>query len=140
MFTKWSREYHSTVHFACTAPIQSCGGLYPAKTNLQDHARILQESCMQVLLGTCTRYVPFLARFLHNLAHILQEMVQDFARVAARIITCIFFARSCKNWCKIVHQSCKKRDISHTRLACKILGGGDLACKILGGGECSADK
>ena len=24
----WSREYHSTVHFACTAPIQSCGLLY----------------------------------------------------------------------------------------------------------------
>ena len=40
---------------------------------------------MQDLLGTCTRYyVPFLARFLHNLAHIiLQEMVQDFARDAA---------------------------------------------------------
>ena len=52
----------------------------PTKTNLQDHAKILQESCMQVLLGTCTRYVPFLARFLHSLAHILQEMVQDFAQ------------------------------------------------------------
>ena len=41
-------------------------------------------------------------------------MVQDFARVAARIITCIsctFFARSYKNWCKIVqekgHIACK---------------------------------
>ena len=52
------------------------------------------------------------------LAHILQEMVQDFARVAARIITCIsctFFARSCKNWCKIMQESCKKRDISRAR-------------------------
>ena len=95
MFTKWSREYHSTVHFACTAPIQSCGGLYPAKTNLQDHARILQESCMQVLLGTCTRYVPFLARFLHNLAHILQEMRNG--------------ARFCKSCCKNIylHIFCK---------------------------------
>ena len=41
---------------------------------------------MQDLLGMCTQYVPFLARLLHNLAHILQEMVQDFAKDAARII------------------------------------------------------
>ena len=74
---------------------------------------------MQDLLGTCTRYVPFLARFLHNLAHILQEMVQDFARDAARIITCKFahflqdFAG--KNLCKIVQESCKKTDISRAR-------------------------
>ena len=97
-FDPWliSRE-KSSCNSAVCSKIEQSGVLFiPAKTNLQDHARILQESCMQVLLGTCTQYVPFLARFLHNLAHILQEMVQDFARVAARIITCIsctFFAR-----------------------------------------------
>ena len=77
--------------------------LLPSKNELARSCKIVQESCMQDLLGTCTRYVPFLARFLHNLAHILQDMVQDFARDAARIITCKFahfFARSCKNWCK----------------------------------------
>ena len=53
----------------------------------------------------------FLARFLHNLAHILQEMMQDFARDAA---TCKF-AHFCNNWCKIVQESCKKKDISRAR-------------------------
>ena len=90
----------------------------PSKNELARSCKIVQESCMQDLLGTCTQYVPFLARFLHNLAHILQEMEQDFARDAARIITCKFahfFARSCKNWCKIVQESCKKRDISRAK-------------------------
>ena len=95
----------------------------PSKNELARSCKIVQESCKNLACKTCVRYVPFLARFLHNLAHILQEMVQDFARVAARIITCIsctFFARSCKNWCKIVqekgHIACK-----HASLACKIL-------------------
>ena len=80
----------------------------PAKTNLQDHARILQESCMQDLLGTSVHAIcPFscmilaqsctyLARngarlcksccknnylhFLHIFCKILQELVQDCAR------------------------------------------------------------
>ena len=47
---------------------------------------------------------------LQDLAHILQEMVQDFARDAARIITCkfgvscTFFCKIFKNWCKIVQE------------------------------------
>ena len=84
----------------------------PSKNELARSCKVVQESCMQDLLGTCMRYVPFLARFLHDSCTILhKEMVQDFARVAARIITCIsctFFARSCKNWCKIVQELCKK--------------------------------
>ena len=98
---------------------------FPAKTNLQDHARlcknlarILHARLSWHVHAICPFSCTFLARFLHNLAHILQEMVQDFARVAARIIICIsctFFARSCKNWCKIVQESCKKRDISRAR-------------------------
>ena len=59
-------------------------GIQLSKNELARSCKIVQESCMQDLLGTCTQYVP---RFLHNLAHILQEMVQDFARDAARIIT-----------------------------------------------------
>ena len=63
---------------------------------------------MQDLLGTCTRYVPFLARFLHNLAHILQEMVQDFARDAARTITCKF-AHFLQDLARIGARLCKNR-------------------------------
>ena len=65
--------------------------------------------------------------FLHDsctILHILQEMVQDFARVAARIITCIsctFFARSCKNLCKIVQENGHITCTCQASLACKIL-------------------
>ena len=33
----------------------------PSKNELARSCKIVQESCMQDLLGTCTRYVPFLA-------------------------------------------------------------------------------
>ena len=64
--------------------------ILPAKTNLQDHARILQESCKNLACKTCTRYVPFLAqscthaRFLHDSCTILHD--------------------SCKKWCKILQE------------------------------------
>ena len=54
-------------------------------------------------------------------------MVQDFARDAARIITCKFGV-SCTFFFKILQELvqdcarlCKKRDISRASLACKIL-------------------
>ena len=82
---------------------------------------------MQDLLGTCTRYVPFLARFLHNLAHILQEMVQDFARDAARMkfgVSCTFL--------KILQelvQDCLRIVQEKGHIACTCQA--SLACKIL---------
>ena len=45
---------------------------------------------------------------MHNLAHILQEMVQDFARDAARIITGV----SLQDLARIGARLCNKRDIS----------------------------
>ena len=91
----------------------------PAKTNLQDHARL----CKNLACKTCLAHARDMSLFLHDSCTILhisckKSVVQDFARDAARIITCKFaqfFARSCKNWCKIVQESCKKRDISRAR-------------------------
>ena len=50
-----------------------------------------------------------LARFLHNLVHILQEMVQDFARDAARIITCKFGTFFVSDLARIGARLCKNR-------------------------------
>ena len=59
---------------------------------------------------------------LQDRAHILQEMVQDFARDAARIIitckfgvSCTIFCKILQDMCKIAQESCKKRDISRAR-------------------------
>ena len=90
----------------------------PSKNELARSCKIVQESCMQDLLGTCTRYVPFLARFLHNLAPILARSCKKCARNAGNY-SC---SNSCKSlhhflqdMCKIVQESCKKRDISRAR-------------------------
>ena len=82
------------------------------KNELARSCKIVQESCMQDLLGTCNAICPFSCTIL---AHSCTYLARNGARDAARIITCKFahfFARSCKNWCKIVQESCKKRDIS----------------------------
>ena len=101
----------------------------------------MQESCMQDLHGTCTRYVPFLARFLHYLARSYTYLARNGAR---------FCKRCCKNnylqiWsflhhflldvCKILHDSARivqeKGHIActcHASLACKILA---QSCMIL---------
>ena len=89
----------------------------PSKNELARSCKIVQESCKNLACKTCTRYVPFLARFLHNLAHILQEMVQDFARVAATA----FLAHFLQDLARIGARFCKKRDILRASLACKIL-------------------
>ena len=97
---------------------------FPAKTNLQDHARILQESCMQDLLGTCTRYVPFLAQsctILHQFLQDLAKKVQETPNLQVIIlaaslaksctISCTNRTRMCKNRARL----CKKRDIKCAR-------------------------
>ena len=71
-----------------------------------------------------------LARFLHILARFVQEMVQDFARDAARIITCKFgvsctflqdLARIGARLCKIVQEKGHITCTCQASLACKIL-------------------
>ena len=74
--------------------------------------------------------------FLHNLAHILQEMVQDFARVAARIFLAHFLqdlarigARLCKNRAR---KGTYRMHVLHARFlqdSCTILH--DLASSFL---------
>ena len=90
---------------------------------------------MQDLLGTCTRYVPFLARFLHNLAPILARSCEKNVQNLQVIILAAFLAKSC-TMSKIVEESCKKRDISRARAkqvlqqdSCTILH--DLASSFL---------
>ena len=110
---------------------------FPAKTNLQDHARlcknlarILHARLAWHVHAICPFSCTFLARFLHNLAHILQEMVQDFARVAARIIIiCNDFLHI---FCKILQelvQDCAiiVQEKGHIACTCQA----SLACKIL---------
>ena len=100
---------------------------------MQDCTRILQESCIQDLLGTCTRYMSlflhvsctiparsctYLARngarfcksccknnYLHFLHIFLQELVQDCARIVQEKghIACTCQASL---ECKILAQSC----------------------------------
>ena len=60
-------------------PLPNCL-LQPSKNELARSCKIVQESCMQDLLGTCTRSVPFLVRFLHNLAPILARSCKKCAR------------------------------------------------------------
>ena len=114
----------------------------PSKNELARSCKIVQESCKNLACKTCTRYVPFLARFLHNLAHILQETVQDFARVAARIIIPAFLAHFLQDLARIGARLCKKRDILRASLACKILARflHDLASSFLLGKERKTDN
>ena len=117
----------------------------PAKTNLQDHARFLQdcatESCMQDLHGTCTRYVPFLARFLHYLARSCTYLARNGARFCKRccknnyLQVWSFLHHFLQDMCKILHDSARivqeKGHIActcHASLACKILA---QSCMIL---------
>ena len=90
----------------------------PSKNELARSCKIVQESCMQDLLGTCTRYVPFLARFLHNLAPILARSCKKMCKLAGNYscsISCKILRHFLQDMCKIVQESCKKRDISRAR-------------------------
>ena len=117
-------------------PQQSC----PAKTNLEEHARILQESCMQDLLATCTRYVPF----LHNLAPILARSCKKSARNSKLAgnyscsISCKILHHFLQESCKIVQELCKILDISRARakqvLHARFLQDSYLASSFLLGG------
>ena len=91
---------------------------YPAKTNLQDHARILQESCMQDLS-------PFSCTILHQL---LARSCKKCARNDSCSNSCKILHHFLQDMCKLVQESCKKRDISRASLACKILA---QSCMIL---------
>ena len=79
----------------------------PSINELARSCKIVQESCMQDLLGTCTRYVPFLARFLHNLAPILARSCKKICKLAGNFYCSI----SCTISCKICARLCK----NHTR-------------------------
>ena len=76
---------------------------------MQDCARILHARLAWHVHAVCPFSCTILAQSgLHiycaqDLAHILQEMVQDFVRDAARIITCKFGV-SCTFFCKILQE------------------------------------
>ena len=97
------------------------------RNKLARSCKIVQESCMQDLLGTCTRYVPFLARFLHNLAPIL-------AKNCANLQVLNY---SCSISCKILHhflqdnnvQDCARIVQEKGHIACTCQA--SLPCKIL---------
>ena len=105
----------------------------PAKTNLQDHARFLQD-CARILharlawhvhaicLFSCTilaQSCTYLARSCTNLARNSAEMLQELP--ASLDFFCKILQELVQDCARIVQESCKKRDISRARLACKIL-------------------
>ena len=118
--------------------------LYPAKTNLQDHARNL--ACK-----TCLARARDMCIFLHDSCTILHQFLQDLAKKCARNsklagnyscskILHHFLQDMCKilqDMCKIVQESCKKRDISRGKScmpdSCTILH--DLASSFLLGNK-----
>ena len=85
-------QQESSPHQTVTQPTSS---YFPKRT-----CKIMQESCMQDLLGT---YVPFLARFLHNLAPILAK---ECANLQV-IILVASLPKSCTISCKICARLCK---------------------------------
>ena len=119
----FSRPITDIVNFLATLP---------AKTNLQDHARILQESCMQDLHAICPFSCTILHQFLQDLAKNVQEMQV--------IILAATLAKSCTISCKICARLCKNRarkgtyrvQVLHARFlqdSCTILH--DLASSFL---------
>ena len=89
----------------------------------------MQESCKNLAYKTCTQYVPFLAQSCTNSCKISQKMCK---KMHAGNYSC---SNSCKilhhflqDMCKIVQESCKKRNISRASLACMILA---QSCMIL---------
>ena len=104
------------------------GTSYKITSQQKRTCKIMQESCKNLACKTCLARAHDMSLFLHNFARFLPEMVQDFARDAARIITCkcgTFFAKSCKNWCKIVDISrARAKQVLHARFlqdSCMIL-------------------
>ena len=91
-----------------------------ADTQQKRMCKIMQDcaqSCIQDLLGTCTR-CPFSCMILAQSCTYLARNGARFCKRCCKnnyLQVCTFFARSCKNWRKIVQESCKKRDISRAR-------------------------
>ena len=87
----------------------------------------MQESCKNL---ACMARARDMSLFLHNLARLifLQEMVQDLQEMLQELSNYLqvwsflhFFARSCKNWCKIVQEKGHIACTCQASLACKIL-------------------
>ena len=87
----------------------------PSKNELARSCKIVQESCKNLACKTClarARDVPFLARFLHNLAPILARSCKKCARNASNyscINSCKILHHFLQDMCEIVQESCKKR-------------------------------
>ena len=116
--------------------------LFPAKTNLQDHARlcknlarsckIVQESCKNLACKTCLARARDMSLFLHDSCTILHQFLQDLAKNVQAIILAATLAKSCTISCKICARLCKNcarnvQEKGHIVCTCQA----SLACKIL---------
>ena len=103
---------------------KTCDQDFPAKTNLQDHARL----CKNLAFKTCMERAHDMSLFLHDsctILHIsckiLQKNVQETPNLQVIILaaslakSCTISCKICARSCKIVQESCKKRDISCAR-------------------------
>ena len=84
---------------------RQCARILHARLAWHVHA-ICSFSCT-ILAQSCTYLARNGARFCKRCCKNNYLQIWSFLH--------IFFARSCKNWCKIVQESCKKRDISRAR-------------------------
>ena len=82
--------------------------LLPAKTNLQDHARL----CKNLACKTCLARASDMSLFLHDSCTILHQFLLDLAKNCANlqvIILAASLAKSCTISCKICARLCKNR-------------------------------
>ena len=98
---------------------------YPAKTNLQDHARLcknLARSCMQVLHAICPFSCTILAHSCTNSCKILPA--KNVQEILAASLAKSVLRHFLQGMCKIVQESCKKSISRATRFlqdSCMIL-------------------
>ena len=80
--------------------------------------KIVQESCKNLACKTCLARARDMSLFLHDSCTILHQFLQDLARNAGNYScsnSCKILHHFLQDMCKIVQESCKKRDISRAR-------------------------
>ena len=91
---------------------------HPAKTNLQDHARLCKNLACKTCLARARLFLHDSCTILHNSCKILQKKCARNSVIilaASLAKSCTNSCKICARSCKIVQESCKKRDISHAR-------------------------
>ena len=111
---------------------------YPAKTNLQDHARL----CKNLARILQARLARDMSLFLHNSCTSLHISCKKWCKILQELLQESFLAHFLQDLARIGARLCKKRDILRASLACKILARflHDLASSFLLGRMTTVQK